>query len=144
MKFTQQLSAQQFTQAFEFLSERSYWSKGISRERLEKAFAHSLCFALIENNQLLAFARVVTDRATFANLLDVFVLEQFRGQGLGKMLIDHVISHPELQSLRRFTLATRDAHSLYQQFGFQSQANPNLAMEKCLVGGYSTVLKRQN
>ncbi|MFK3866834.1 GNAT family N-acetyltransferase, partial [Pseudoalteromonas rhizosphaerae] len=96
MKFTHQLSPQQFTQTFEFLSERSYWSQGISRERLEKAFAHSLCFALIENKQLLAFARVVTDQATFANLLDVFVLEPFRGQGLGKKLMDHVMSHPEL------------------------------------------------
>ena len=141
MKLTHQLSSQQFAQALEFLSERSYWSKGISAARLEKAFSHSLCFALVEDNQLLAFARVVTDQATFANLLDVFVLEQFRGRGLGKKLLKHVMSHPELKSLRRFTLATKDAHSLYQQFGFQNQENPNLAMEKCLTNSYKKTKK---
>jgi N-acetylglutamate synthase-like GNAT family acetyltransferase len=89
-----------------------------------------LCFALVDGKQLLAFCRVVTDQATFANLLDVFVLEPYRGQGLGKKLIDAVMTHPELQGLRRFTLATKDAHSLYQQFGFSELANPDIAMEK--------------
>ncbi|RZQ51732.1 GNAT family N-acetyltransferase [Pseudoalteromonas phenolica] len=136
MKLVHQLTPLQFKEVFSFLSERSYWSKGIDKIRLRKALDHSLCFALVDGKQLLAFCRVVTDHATFANLLDVFVLEPYRGQGLGKKLIDAVMTHPELQGLRRFTLATKDAHSLYQQFGFNGLANPEIAMEKYVTDIY--------
>ena len=136
MQLVHQLTPLQFKDVFSFLSERSYWSKGIDEIRLKKAIDHSMCFALVDGKQLLAFCRVVTDHATFANLLDVFVLEPYRGQGLGKKLIDAVMTHPELQGLRRFTLATKDAHSLYQQFGFNGLANPEIAMEKYVTDIY--------
>lgn len=139
MQLVHTLSASQFDEVYRFLSERSYWSKGIEKARLSQALQHSLCFALLDSKQLLAFARVVTDRATFANLLDVFVLEPYRGQGLGKKLIDAVMTHPDLQQLRRFTLATKDAHGLYQQFGFESTVDTRMAMEKLMKGGYSTL-----
>ena len=136
MQLAHQLTPLQFKEVFSFLSERSYWSKGIDETRLKKAIDHSMCFALVDGKQLLAFCRVVTDHATFANLLDVFVLEPYRGQGLRKKLIDDMITHPELQGLRRFTLATKDAHSLYQQFGFNGLANPEITMEKCVTDIY--------
>ena len=136
MQLVHQLTPLQFKQVFSFLSERSYWSKGIDETRLKKAIDHSMCFALVDSKQLLAFCRVVTDHATFANLFDVFVLEPYRGQGVGKKLIDAVMTHPELQGLRRFTLATKDAHSLYQQFGFNGLANPEIAMEKYVTDIY--------
>ena len=140
MQLVHQLTPLQFKEVFSFLSERSYWSKGINETRLKKAIDHSMCFALVDGKQLLAFCRVVTDHATFANLLDVFVLEPYRGQGLGKKLIDAVMTHPELQGLRRFTLATKDAHSLYQQFGFNGLANPEIAMEKYVTDIYCNPL----
>ena len=136
MQLVHQLTPLQFKEVFSFLSERSYWSKGIVETRLKKAIDHSMCFALVDGKQLLAFCRVVTDHVTFANLLDVFVLEPYRGQGLGKKLIDAVMTHPELQGLRRFTLATKDAHSLYQQFGVNGLANPEIAMEKYVTDIY--------
>ena len=136
MQLVHQLTPLQFKQVFSFLSERSYWSKAIDETRLKKAIEHSMCFALVDGKQLLAFCRVVTDHVTFANLLDVLVLEPYRGQGVGKKLIDAVMTHPELQGLRRFTLATKGAHSLYQQFGFNGLANPDIAMEKYVTDIY--------
>ncbi|EHH1260234.1 GNAT family N-acetyltransferase [Vibrio parahaemolyticus] len=101
------------------LISNSYWGKGIPRERLEKSLRHSFCFAVLDDeNQLVAFARLITDRTTFAYLADVFVVEAHRGKGISKWLISEIVAHPELQGLRRMMLATRDAHGLYEQFGF--------------------------
>jgi GNAT superfamily N-acetyltransferase len=109
---------------------RSYWSPGIPREVVERAAAHSLCFGLYHASEgQVGYARVVTDRASFAYLCDVYVLEAHRGQGLSKWLLDTILQHPELQGLRRFMLATKDAHGLYAQFGFTPLANPARMME---------------
>ena len=108
---------------------RAYWCEGISKDLLAKAIAGSLCFALLDGDRQIGFARVVTDRATFAYLCDVYVLEGYSGQGLGKRLMQEVQSHPDLQGLRRFVLVTRDAHGLYKQFGFEPLKNPSNYME---------------
>ena len=110
------------------LSE-SYWAKGIPREVVERSIRNSLCFAVLKGHEQAGFARVITDYATFAYLADVFILEKYRGRGLGKFLIRCIMQHPELQGLRRWTLATRDAHGLYAQFGFKPLANPDRFME---------------
>lgn len=101
-----------------FLSTGSYWAEGIPMETVEKALSNSLCFGLFKNNKQIGFARLVTDKATFAYLADVFVLEEHRGQGLSKWLIEVIQSHPELQGLRRWMLMTRDAQGLYEKFGW--------------------------
>ncbi len=108
---------------------RAYWCEGISKDLLAKAIAGSLCFALLDGDRQIGFARVVTDRATFAYLCDVYVLDEYAGQGLGKRLMEEVQSHPDLQGLRRFVLVTRDAHGLYKQFGFEPLKSPNSYME---------------
>lgn len=97
---------------------RSYWAEGRSRERVEEALRHSLVFGVLSDDALIGFARVVTDYVTIAFLADVFVLEAHRGKGIGKRLVEIVTSLPELGSVRRFLLGTRDAHGLYQKFGF--------------------------
>jgi GNAT superfamily N-acetyltransferase len=102
----------------------SYWSPGIPRETLARAIAHSLCFGVYLGETQVGFARLVTDRATFAYLADVFVLEPHRGRGLSRALMELILSHPEVQGLRRWLLATRDAHGLYRKFGFSELANP--------------------
>lgn len=111
-----------------FLS-RAYWAQGRTRDVIERSIAHSLCFGLYASDRQVGFARVVTDGATFAYLCDVFVDEQHRGQGLGKWLMAAVMGHPDLQGLRRWTLATRDAHGLYRQFGWTELRNPERWME---------------
>ncbi|MEK8030842.1 GNAT family N-acetyltransferase [Ideonella sp. DXS29W] len=108
---------------------RSYWSPGISRELVERAAANSLCFGLYRGDEQVGYARVVTDQATFAYLCDVYVLEAHRGQGLSKWMMQSIQSHPGLQHLRRFMLATRDAHGLYAGFGFAPLAHPERLME---------------
>jgi GNAT superfamily N-acetyltransferase len=108
---------------------RSYWSEGIPKEIVAKAISVSLCFALLQGSRQIGFARVVTDRATFAYLCDVYVLEEYRGQGLGKWLMKEVLSHPDLLGLRRFVLVTSDAHGLYKQFGFGPLERPQAYME---------------
>ena len=100
----------------DFLSRVSYWAQGRSFEAVQKSVEHSLCFGVYAGRQQVGFARVVTDYATFAWLCDVFILESHRGKGLGKRLIECVVAHPELQSVR-FMLATRDAHELYRRYG---------------------------
>lgn len=114
----------------DFLSNHSGWAQGIPRATLERAIAHSLCFSGLLGTEQVAFARVVSDRATFANLVDVFVLPQHRGRGYGKVLVRAVLAHPQLQGLRRFTLATADAHGLYAQFGFAAPSRPHTLMER--------------
>jgi GNAT superfamily N-acetyltransferase len=101
-----------------FLSERSYWAKGVPRQTVDCSIEHSLCFGVYQAGQQAGFARVVTDFATFAWLADVFIVEERRGQGLGKRLVAAVLAHPRLQGLRRFLLGTADAHGLYTRFGF--------------------------
>lgn len=108
---------------------RAYWSQGIPRTTVERAVANSLCFALLHGKAQVGFARVVTDSATFAYLCDVYILEEHRGKGLGKWLMECVMGHPSLQGLRRFSLATRDAHGLYRQFGFGDLSKPDTLME---------------
>lgn len=101
-----------------YLSTESYWAKGIPRAVVEKSINNSLCFGLYYNQQQIGFARVTTDRATFAYLGDVFVLEAYRGKGLSVWLMEVIHAHPDLQGLRRWILGTRDAHGLYEKFGW--------------------------
>ena len=108
---------------------RSYWARGIPQELVAKSVRGSLCFGVFKDDRQVGFARVVTDRTTFAYLCDVYVLESHRGQGLGKWLMDAVVAHPDLQGLRRFALATRDAHGLYEKCGFTRLARPEMFME---------------
>ena len=108
----------------------SYWAKGIPSATVEKSLEHSLCFALLDGNRQVGFARVISDYATIAFLNDVFVLPEYRGKGLSKWLMECVISHSDLQGLRRWILATRDAHGLYAKFGFTSLKRPEIFMER--------------
>jgi GNAT superfamily N-acetyltransferase len=114
---------------YRFLSEEAYWSPGIPRAVVEKAIANSLCFGVYHGADQVGFARVITDKATFAYLADVFVLKQHRRKGLSKWLVHEVMCHPDLQGLRRFLLVTSDAHSLYAQTGFTSIGNAWRFME---------------
>jgi GNAT superfamily N-acetyltransferase len=107
----------------------SYWAAGIPMDVLERAIRGSLCFGLYDGDRQIGFARTVTDRATFAYLADVYVLESYRGQGLAKWMMRVIMAHPDLQGLRRFALATKDAHGLYAQFGFAPLARPDRHME---------------
>ena len=104
--------------------ETSYWAQGRRRSVVERSIRNSLCFGVYIAGRQVAFARVVSDRAVFAYLMDVFVVPEFRGRGIAKALMRAVLEHPELQNLRVFLLATRDAHDLYKQFGFRSLAYP--------------------
>jgi GNAT superfamily N-acetyltransferase len=105
-----------------YLSEEAYWSPGVPRAVVERSIEHSLNFGLYRGDEQVGFARVVTDYATFAWLADVFVLREHRGAGLGKWLVETAVSHPELRGLRRWILATGDAHELYARFGFEPTA----------------------
>ena len=109
---------------------RSYWAEGIPREVVARSMEGALCFGLHEGAAQIGFARVITDRATYAYLADVFVLEPFRGQGLGVWMMECVLAHPDLQGLRRWSLVTRDAHALYGRFGFTALPAPDRYMEK--------------
>jgi len=120
----------------EFL-RNSYWAKGISRELVDRSIENSLCFGLYQGDELIGFARVISDKATFAYLSDVFVLESHRGHGVGTWFMECVLSHPDLQNLRRWMLATADAHGLYRRVGFTSLSKPERIMEKLLVNAYS-------
>lgn len=113
----------------------SYWAEGIPRDVVARSIEGSLCFGLYEDMPagtaaLVGFARAITDRATYAYLADVFVLESHRGRGLGVWLMEGVMSHPDLQGLRRWSLVTRDAHALYRRFGFVTPPVPERYMEK--------------
>jgi len=118
-----------------YLSQ-SFWAEGIPKETMAKAITNSLCFGLFDGADQVGLARVVTDRATFAYLCDVYVLETHRGRGLGKWLIEVVMAHPDLQGLRRFQLVTRDAHGLYSRHGFATPLNPERHMEIFKHGMY--------
>ena len=102
---------------------RTYWAEGISKETIRRSIEGSLCFGVFENDKQVGFARMITDKATFAYLADVFIIEEYRGRGLSKWLMQVIMSHPDLQGLRRMILATKDAHGLYKQFGFTPLIN---------------------
>ena len=116
----------------DFLSRESYWAAGIPRGTLERSIHNSLVFgAYTADGRQIGFARAVTDYATFAHLLDLFVLPEWRRQGLGKRLVEAILTHPKLQGLRRWSLATRDRHGLYARYGFTALAEPQSFMELC-------------
>ncbi|WP_443947525.1 GNAT family N-acetyltransferase [Pedobacter sp. AW1-32] len=111
-----------------YLSTESYWAKNIPLEIVERSIEHSLCFGVYKNGVQVGFARWITDKATFGWLCDVYVEMPYRGLGLSKKLMSFMIFHPDLQGLRRYQLATLDAHKLYEQFGFKALANPERQM----------------
>ena len=115
---------------------RSYWAEGVPREVVARALEHSLCFGLFDAARQIGFARLITDRAVFALIADVFVLEPWRGQGLGKWLVETMAAAPELQGLRRWMLLTNDAHGLYRRVGFTALAHPERVMEKVDLDAY--------
>ena len=114
---------------YNYIGKESYWSKGMPRAILEKSVANSLSFGIYFKGAQVGFARMITDKATFAYLADVFILEPHRGKGLSKRLMAFILAHPELQGLRRMMLATRDAHELYAPFGFTPLRKPQNVME---------------
>lgn len=120
-----------------FLSEQTYWAKGIPFALVQRSVENSLCFGGFLGNAQVAFARVISDYATFANLVDVFVLPEHRGRGYSKALMDAVFAHPRLQGLRRFTLATGDAHGLYASYGFTAPRYPQTLMERYVPDIYA-------
>jgi len=119
-----------------FLTEESYWAKTRTLEQTRTAIEHSLCYGAYHDGRQIAFARVVSDQATFAYVGDVFVLDEFRGQGIGKRLMEAIVADPRLQNLRRWVLATRDAHGLYEQFEFSALRHPERWMEKTAPDAY--------
>ncbi len=114
---------------FNFLNKKSYWANGRSIETVKKTIEHSLCFGVYTNNKQVGFARVVTDYAVFAWIMDVFIIEEHRGNGFAKLLMKNILEHPALKGIERWRLATTDAHSLYEQFGFKILSNPKNLME---------------
>lgn len=114
----------------------SYWATNIPREIVERSIENSLCFGIYDGDKQVGFARVVSDYATFAHLCDVFVTESYRGRGLSKWLMMHLMAHPQLQGLRGFTLGTKDAHGLYAQFGFTPVPAPERLMVIAKPGIY--------
>ena len=119
-----------------FLSEESYWAKTRTFEQTKTAIENSICFGVYDEGKQVGFARVVSDRATFAYLGDVFILDGYRGKGLSKQLMEVIVSHPDLQGLRRWLLATKDAHGLYEQFEFASMKFPERWMERTAADAY--------
>lgn len=119
-----------------FLATESYWAEAIPREVLERAIANSLCFCVHRGDRQVAFARVITDYATFGYLADVFVDQSERGRGASRALMSFIMSHPQLQGLRRWMLVTRDAHGLYKKFGFHTLNAPERFMEITRPGMY--------
>ncbi|MDB4924933.1 GNAT family N-acetyltransferase [Mucilaginibacter sp.] len=118
-----------FEAIYNYLDKESYWAKGIPVEKLKIAIENSFCFGVYHNKTQAGFARIVTDKATFAYICDVFILPEFRNKSLSKWLIQTITRHPELQGLRRWSLATADAHGLYSQFGFTEITRPESWME---------------
>lgn len=129
MEISQDKSRLQLDVIHQFLSTQSTWAIGIPRELVERSIANSLCFGGYVNQQQIAFARVVSDYATFAYLMDVFVLPEHQGKAYSSQLLTAVFAHPQLQGLRRFMLASSNARGLYQRFGFRQLANPDIMME---------------
>jgi GNAT superfamily N-acetyltransferase len=118
-----------FDTVYYYLSQDSYWAKGLTADRLKRAIEGSMCFGVYRGNQQAGFTRVVTDKATFAYICDVFILDGHKRLGLSKWLMQTIMEHPELQGLRRWSLATSDAHKLYEPFGFSPLSKPDNWME---------------
>lgn len=114
---------------YQYLSEEAYWCKGIPMEVVQRSIEGSMCFGVYFKNEQVGFARLITDKATFGYLADVFILEPHRGKGLSKAMMAFILAHPELQGLRRWMLITGDAHGLYKQFGFKLAVHPERIME---------------
>ncbi|WP_167611962.1 GNAT family N-acetyltransferase [Maribellus sediminis] len=112
-----------------YLSNESYWAKGRTMETVRRSIEHSLCFGVYTDNQQIGFARVISDYAIFAWILDVFILEKHRGKGYSKLLMKAIMTHEQLQNLQRWGLGTDDAHGLYAQFGFTALSKPQNMME---------------
>jgi GNAT superfamily N-acetyltransferase len=126
---------------YNYLSRESYWAKNISIDTVTRAIENSFCFGIYkketaEKNTQVGFARVITDKATFGYLADVFILEHYRGIGLSKWLMYEILNHPELQGFRSWMLGTKDAHGLYEQFGFKRLQNSERIMRLGLMDGY--------
>jgi GNAT superfamily N-acetyltransferase len=111
-----------------FLSQDSYWAKGVTREAVDRSIDHSMPFGIYAGDDQVGFARVITDRATFAWIADVFVVEEHRGRGVGKRLMEEMLGHPDLQDMRRWFLGTADAHELYRRYGFRELQFPGRFM----------------
>jgi GNAT superfamily N-acetyltransferase len=114
---------------YRYLSHESYWAKGRSYQVVTRSIDNSICFGVFKGNEQVGFARVVSDQAVFAWILDVFILERYRKHGLGKMLIETIMDHPLLQNLQRWGLTTDDAHGLYERYGFGRIKRPEIFME---------------
>lgn len=114
----------------QFLTNESYWSKGITLEKVKRSMEHSLCFGIFYNNEQIGFARVITDYVRMAYLADVFILPAFRGKGLGKWMMENILVYPDFSEIKKWLLGTADAHGLYKQFGFTALAHPERFMEK--------------
>ena len=112
----------------DYLCNESYWAKNIPVDIVKKSIEGSVCFGVYHHNEQVGFARVITDQATFAYLADVFIVEKFRGKGLSKWMMEVIMGHPDLQGLRRWMLATKDAHFLYAKFGFKPLDHPERVM----------------
>jgi GNAT superfamily N-acetyltransferase len=121
-----------------FLSTQSTWAKGIPVSTVERSIHHSLCFGVYQGQTQIGFARIISDFATITYLGDVFIIDSHRGLGLSKWLMEVVLSHPDLQGMRRWMLVTADAHGLYEKFGFKKLAKPESYMELHNPGVYST------
>ena len=126
----------QFDVIQSFLANDSYWAQKRTPEQTRTAIENSICFGLYHHDRQIGFARVVSDQATFAYLGDVFVIDEFRGRGLSKWLMEVIVAHPDLQGLRRWVLATRDAHGLYEKTGFGSLVHPDRWMELTAPDAY--------
>jgi len=119
-----------------FLLEESYWARTRTTEQMQRAIDNSLCFGVYEDDRQIGFARVISDFATFAYIGDVFILPEYRGRGLSKWLMETIVEFPDLQGLRRWLLATKDAHGLYKQFGFEPLRLSERWMERTAPDAY--------
>ncbi|CAN5602797.1 GNAT family N-acetyltransferase [soil metagenome] len=119
-----------------FLVEESYWARERTLEQTKTAIENSICFGVYDSERMVAFGRVVSDKATFAYIGDIFVVEEYRGRGVSKLLMQEIAAHPDLQGLRRWVLATRDAHGLYEKFEFAPLRHPERWMEKTAPNAY--------
>ncbi len=115
---------------YNFMINESYWAQGLPEDRFKCAVENSMCFGVYLDSKATGFAGVVKDGATFAYLCDVFIVKEHRGKNVGKLLITHIVNHPQMQGLRRWSLATMDAHGLYAQFGFTQLGKPERWMER--------------
>lgn len=121
----------------DYLSAHSYWAKDIPFEKVERSISFSFCFGVYKQNEQVGFARLITDYTTYAYLADVFILPPYRGLGLSKWLMAFITANPEVQGLRRWVLATQDAHGLYARYGFEPYDKPERLMQRRDITGYT-------